>query len=195
MKSLSLSQPHMLVMVGAPGSGKTFFAEKFSETFHAPCVSYDRIQTVSDNNDDASTVYLLHILQELFKTNHTIIVDGFSGNRSRRTELKRTAEAAGYKTLFIWVQTDEATAKSRKIKESRKLGAPIDEQEYDQLAASFTPPAANERPVVVISGKHTYATQAKVILKHLAPPRRPVETSAMSERRTSNGNKRNIIIR
>jgi predicted kinase len=197
MKSLSLSQPHMLIMVGIPGSGKSFFAEKFSETFHAPYVGYDQILNISGDDDELSAKYMTYLLHELFKTSHTIIVDGLANTRAQRAELKRVADAAGYKPLFIWVQTDEATAKSRKISMSKKNGHPIADYEYERLASEFTPPVAIERPVIVLSGKHTYATQAKVVLKNLAPPRRPpVEPIPPApDRRIQPSNKRNITIR
>ena len=38
MKSLQLDKPHAIVMVGIPGSGKSFFADKFSAMFNAPYV-------------------------------------------------------------------------------------------------------------------------------------------------------------
>ena len=46
MKSLSLAKPLVLVVIGLPGAGKSFFARQFSETFGAPMVSGDRIRHV-----------------------------------------------------------------------------------------------------------------------------------------------------
>jgi predicted kinase len=193
MKSLSLSQPHLLIMVGLPGSGKSFFAEKFSEMFRAPYVNYDKIAEISKDND-LSAKYMAHFLHELFKTGHTIIVDGLADTRTQRAELKHLAHTAGYKPLYIWVQTDEATAKARKLKALKgdRHGA---EYEYDKLASSFAVPVATERPFVVISGKHTYATQAKAVLKNLATPRASSPKDITPERdRHQQASKRNITI-
>ncbi len=41
--------------------------------------------------------------------------------------------------------------------------------EFDALVDSFDPPHEKERPVV-ISGKHTYTSQLKIVLKQLAGP-------------------------
>lgn len=194
MKSLSLSQPHLLIMVGIPGSGKSFFAEKFSEMFHAAYVSYDRIIEVGEGNETSAASYMSYLLHELIKTGHTLVVDGLADTRAQRAELRHLAANAGYKPLFIWVQTDVATAKARALKGSggRKRG--LTPEEYDQLAAYFVPPRTMERPVV-ISGKHTYATQARVVLKHLAAPRAQAPPQTPPAARSDPSTRRNIIIR
>lgn len=194
MKSLSLSQPHLLVMVGIPGSGKSFFAERFSEMFHAPYVSYDRVMDVGGGNEESAAKYMTYLLHELIKTGHTIIVDGLADTRTQRAELKHLAASAGYKPLFIWVQTDAATAKARALKTSKDRGRPLTPHEFDQLAAYFVPLTAMERPVV-ISGKHTYATQARVVLKHLAAPRGQAPPQTPPNPRGGSPGRRNIIIR
>lgn len=194
MKSLSLSQPHLLVMVGIPGSGKSFFAEKFSEMFHAPYVSYDRVMDVGEGNEESAAKYMTYLLHELIKTGHTIVVDGLADTRAQRAEMKHLAAAAGYKPLFIWVQTDVATAKARALKNTKDRGRPLTPHEYDQLAAYFVPLTATEKPVV-ISGKHTYATQARVVLKHLAAPRGQAPPQTPPNTRGDSPGRRNIIIR
>lgn len=194
MKSLSLSQPHLLIMVGIPGSGKSFFAEKFSETFRAPYVSYDKMMQVGEGNAESGAKYMTYLLHELLKTGHTIVVDGLADTRAQRTELKHLAHVARYKPLFIWVQTDVATAKARALKAGKEKGHIVTPDEYHQLVSYFVPPAAMERPVV-ISGKHTYATQAKVVLKHLATARANAPTQVPSPSRSDSSGRRNIIIR
>ena len=41
MKSIKLNSPHALVVIGAPGSGKSTFAATFAETFNAPLIDRD----------------------------------------------------------------------------------------------------------------------------------------------------------
>lgn len=168
MKSLSLNQPHLLVTVGIPGSGKSFFAERFAATFNAPYVKYDTILAVAEGNSTISDMYAGYMLRELFKTGHTVMFDGPSASRAERDALKNLAASAGYACLFIWTQTDEATAKARFVKASRKNGHHAVGAHYEALMQEFSPPVAKEHPTVVVSGKHTYATQAKAVLKTLA---------------------------
>lgn len=167
MKSLSLSQPHLLIPVGIPGSGKTSFAEKFAATFQSPYIHYDTIMTATGHNGASSDALAGYMLKELFKTGHTLVFDGPTASRLERSALKELAASAGYKTLFVWVQTDTTTAKTRYIKSHHKLGRRVSGAQYDAAVRAFEAPSEKEQPIVVVSGKHTYATQAKAVLKNL----------------------------
>lgn len=193
MKSLSLTQPHLIVMVGVPGSGKSFFAEKFAETFNAPYVSLEKITPFTTSSSDAS-----HLMQqqtaELLKTRQSIIIEGDTDTRTERDRLARQARMAGYETLLVWVQTDPATAKSRSIRETKdKTNRTMSIDEYDRIVKRFTPPSVIEKPTV-ISGKHTYATQAKIVLKKLSAPRAEISTHDIAPVRQEERSRRNNII-
>lgn len=197
MKSLSLSQPHVIIMTGIPGSGKSFFAEKFADTFHAPYVSQAEVARRANVREAEATQVTLYFLQELLKSKQPVVFDGASETRTERAELARVARKAGYETLFVWVQTDIATAKGRSTKDLKgKTSQTLTPELFDQRVKRFTPPNAIEKPMVV-SGKHTYASQAKVVLKKLSAPRaastQPIEPPLRPA--TSAAPRRNIIIR
>lgn len=186
MKQLSLTKPHAIIMVGIPGSGKTFFAEKFSETFRAPLVSKEKLSAFAPDAADQLTDY---ILGEFLKTGQSLIIESNTDTRTARIDLARKVKTAGYETLLVWVQTDVNTAKMRSLKST---GTSSDD--YDRTAKRFTPPATPEKPVV-ISGKHTYATQAKVVLQRLSAPRTEISTHATPPIRPEERPRRNITIR
>lgn len=171
MKSLQLSKPHLVVMVGLPGAGKTFFANHFAETFHAPLVSWQSIRaelfdepTYSKDADAVVERVASHQLGELLKTGATIIHEGDSLVYSRRQALTKQAIEQGYEVLFVWVQTDPATAKTRASKQRR-----LTTDEFDAQSRRFTALKPSEQ-FVVISGKHTYASQLKIVLRRLSQP-------------------------
>jgi predicted kinase len=194
MKSLSLSQPHLIIVVGIPGSGKTFFAEKFAETFRAPYISREKILDIIDGPRDSIDTLVYYQLHELLKTRQSILLEGGADTHAERVEFARKARSCGYETLLIWVQTDQATAKSRYQKEN-KPGRVSSSREYDQLVKRFAAPLTIEKHVV-ISGKHTYATQAKVILKKLSEPRAEIATHTPPPARTEpSSGRRNITVR
>lgn len=158
-------------MVGVPGSGKSFFAEHFSDTFKAPIVSWNILRddlfndpTYSKEEDEVVERVADRLLGELYKTEKTLLFEGDTSSRAARQRIQKAAHAAGYETLFVWVQTDEATAKRR----AKKAGVPAEYSE--KIQKRFTPPKENE-PVLVISGKHTYASQLKIVLRRLSGPR------------------------
>lgn len=120
-------------------------------------------------------------LSELLKTQKTILLDGGANTRQDRIELRKKAQEAGYDVLLIWVQTDNETSKYRSMKRSSKkaddqYNVSLSADLYEQFAKKFTPPLTSENSMV-ISGKHTYATQAKIVLKKLAVPRAEAATA------------------
>lgn len=165
MKSLSMSQPHLIVMVGIPGSGKSFFAGKFAQTFNVPYVSFEAIDAIVDDADQTERLIALQ-LGELFKTKQSIVFEGSAVTRDERKELTQIAKKAGYQTLFIWVQTDPDSSSTR----ARRSG--WTDEELEAHSERFSSPHPSEKlKVVVVSGKHTFATQLKIVLKWLSAPR------------------------
>lgn len=170
MKSLSPSQPHAIIMIGIPGSGKTHFSEKFSETFHAPRVSQAIIAELAHIPAADAAPVALYQFEELLKTRHSVIFDGDTYSRTQRAKLAKRARKSGYEPLFVWIQIDQPTAESR----STGKGKSTSSDDFTRQIKRFTPPNAIEKTVVV-SGKHTYASQAKVILKKLSAKRESIQ--------------------
>ncbi len=174
-KTLFLSQPYLILMVGTPGAGKTFFAKQFSATFNAPFVNINKIRhdmfdhpDFSRDQEEKLEQFSHYLVEEIMRTKKTIIVEGKLDARIDRQEFVKLAEKNGYKTLIVWAQTVEAVAKNRAIKNLTKdKDFVLSEDDYQKIVGKFTSPNAKENPVV-ISGKHTFATQAKTVLKRIA---------------------------
>lgn len=177
MKSLSPPTPLVLVMVGKPGAGKTFFARQFSDTFRAPVVSYERIRyelfthpTFSQEEQTIVERLATYQVEELLKTNRSFIIDGGGNARKNRQNITGLAKPAGYNTLAVWVQTDDATAHARATKRNKRriddtLAPSISSDQFRSSAKLLTEPSREAH--VVISGKHNYSTQARAVLKKL----------------------------
>jgi predicted kinase len=180
MKPNETTKPHLIVMVGIPSSGKSFFAEHFAETFKAPIVSYDILRkkifsnpTFSKDEDDIIRNVSDYVLSEVLKTKKTVLYEGQTNLRTERYDISKKADKAGYNCLFIWVQTESVTAQKRATKSSLEKPA-LSIDEFNAKLKKFNAPNKNEK-VIVISGKHTYASQLKIVLKHLIQPRTEVE--------------------
>lgn len=178
MKPSDTVKPRIVIMVGIPGSGKSFFAERFSETFKAPLISLHKIQQeLPDSLDGSAKQILDYILGETLKTGKIIIYEGSTDRRSNRTDLAKKAYTAGYDPIFVWVQTEVNDAKRR----STKTGD-LSNDEFDIKLRQFSPPHSSER-FVVISGKHTYNTQLKAILKSIiAPASEPIKINTPTKK-------------
>lgn len=195
MKPLSLTRPHLIVMVGISGAGKSQFAAQFADVFKAPFVSRDAVlgqlsTKLTTDRDQLKTANRVteFFLNQLLKTGQTIVFDGASDSRAERAQLSKVAKEAGYESLFVWVQTDPAEAKRRAVKLNKAKS--VTPEEYEASLSRFYVPTANEN-VVVISGKHTFASQLKIVLKRLSGNRAEAVAHTNVPPRTG----RNIIIR
>ena len=168
MKPLTSASPHAIIMIGIPGSGKSSFADHFADTFQAPIVSQTKYQREYGISEADAEQLRNVILTEYMKTHRTVLIDGGLNAKEKREELVRRLVKAGYRPLIIWVQTDTAEAHRRAIKPYPR-GSGIRDEEFDRLLDEFEAPGEKEK-MVVISGKHTYTSQLKIILKQLATP-------------------------
>ena len=190
MKSLSLTIPRVIFVIGKPGVGKTHFASQFAETFGAPFVESDAIRhilagdepTYSKQEQQIVDAIVQLQMAELLKTKKTFIVEASTEAKSDRTKLARECSKVGYEPLFVWVQTDEATAESRATRKSRSTKNKLftmSQDRFEHLTKRFTVPGSSEESVV-ISGKHTYSSQVRTVLKRLAEPNRPTEATSVA---------------
>lgn len=164
MKSLQLDKPHAIVIIGIQGSGKTFFAEKFSQTFNAPFIEQSFFRQLAKDSGAADEL-MESVLLETLKTGRSVVVELAFASRNERMELSRKLKKSGYVPLYVWVQVDTETAMNRTY---RTHGTSQDE--YTETMRRFAPAHSSES-ALVISGKHTFATQAKAVLKRLSAPR------------------------
>lgn len=168
MKPLTSASPHAIIMIGIPGAGKSTFADHFAETFQAPIVSETKLQRQYDLSEPAAETLRDTILTEYMKTHRTVLIDGGLEAKDKREELVRKLIKSGYRPLIVWVQTDTTEAFRRASKPYPK-GSGLSSEEFERLLDIFQAPGEKEK-MVVISGKHTYASQLKIILKQLATP-------------------------
>lgn len=196
MKPVNPNKPHLIIMVGIPGAGKSFFAEHFAVTFKAPIVSFDKIRQELFNNptfnkteDEVIIKIANYMLDEIFKTDQTVIYEGQTDQRNDRTAIAKKARDSGYEPLFIWVQTEPTTAKLRATNSKNILRLTIDQ--FNSKIKQFSIPHSTEN-TIVISGKHTYNSQLKIVLKSLITPISSSETLTLNKSPNTN---RNILIR
>lgn len=168
MKPLTAASPHAIIMIGIPGSGKSAFATRFAETFQAPIVSPTTLQREYGLNQAGGEALADSILGEYMKTHRTVVIDGGLDIKEKREAMVRKLVKAGYRPLIVWVQTDTGESHRRAMK-PYPHGSGLKDAEFDLLLGQFEAPGNREK-MVVISGKHTYTSQLKIVLKQLATP-------------------------
>lgn len=176
VNAVKTSAPKLFCLVGLPGSGKTFFAEKFSDEYQIPFINLNKWRfslidqpTFSREEDAQLTDFAFDVLKQLFKTKQSLL---FEGNLSSRVDRRRYAQLArqhGYQPVVIWVQNVDAESKRRAVRLNRQ--APKDflitPELFDDLKQRFTPPNEVERPIA-ISGKHAFKMQYRSVLNRIA---------------------------
>ena len=158
------SKPRLLLVFGAPCSGKTTFAEKFAKRYN---LLYLDLKDLLDNGG-YSRETLLKSLELLTRTKMNVIIEGAIDTEKDRTEIRNIFRSASYKPALIWVQTDIATLRTRlRIRHHSVAKAKAILKETEQMEA----PSNHEYPII-LSGKHTFETQCKHVLAGLANARK-----------------------
>ncbi len=150
-----------ILVFGAPCSGKTTFAEKFAKKFDLAFFDFD---TIKEENR-LSNKNILLIVSLLARTRKTLIIEGGLATEKDRTEMRNVLRAGGYEPSLLWLQTDVNTIRTR-MKNKYHSAAKAKEL-YDKMVNEIEAPTETERPII-LSGKHTFETQARHALAGLA---------------------------
>ncbi len=179
MKHLQLTPPLLLVTMGYPGSGKTFFARQFSDLHTIARISEDNLrfelfENPLFNEDEADILKrIMHYsLDQLMRTGKTIMCEGTFLQTAQRKEIYELAAKNGYRTLVVWLQTDLETAATRaKNRDRRNLDSKysfsVDAQTFQEIRSQLERPSEKEQ-FVVISGKHAFKGQCLTVLRKIA---------------------------
>ena len=161
MEGNKKNKPRALLIFGAPCSGKTTFAEKFAKKFGLAWYDIDEIM---DENGFARQT-MLSVLEYIMRTRQTILIEGGLSTESNRTELRNLVRKCGYEPALIWVQTDVSTIRSRLKTKYRSVAKA--KQHFNDKTSEMEAPADYEKPII-LSGKHTFETQARHAITGLA---------------------------
>lgn len=154
-------KPRALLIFGAPCSGKSTFAEKFGKKFKLATYDLDELAEEHEFTRDETLI----ILEQVLKTRQTILVQGALNTEKERIEMRNLLRDNGYEPTLIWIQTDVSTIRSR-LKSKYKSVAKAKDF-YEKAVAEMEAPGENEH-AIILSGKHTFETQAKHVVAGLA---------------------------
>lgn len=180
VSGLSAAQPLLILVVGTPGSGKSFFGRQFAENYKFFYIDSGRYESelegLHSSNQEISAVARKLVgatYEQALKCFKHIVLEGQFNTLKERDEVLSKARKAGFGTLIVWVQTDEDTAKSRALNRDRrraddKYSLEINQDEFDDMVKGFQNPNPKKEVFVVVSGKHDFKSQGVVVLKKIA---------------------------
>lgn len=172
-----LNTPIAFIVVGTPGSGKSWFSRSISKNLHCIHLDSERIrfelfeeQSYNDEEEVVVENMVDYFAHTLTQSRASMIFDGTTSSIKRRKELYKFAEKNEYQPVLVWVQSNDELSKMRassKVNKSvaeykRKLTA----DQYDSLINKFEKPHEKEKPIV-ISGNHSARSQLKSIVTRL----------------------------
>lgn len=134
----------IIIVIGLPGTGKTYFAKYFAKETGAVHLNTDVVREKLGFKGDYDEKTKQQVYNELFKQakielqkGADIIVDGTFHQKRRRKQFERLAAEMSQDIYFIQLKVDEKTAKKRVNKERKYSEAGPDV--YDELKSGFEP--------------------------------------------------------
>lgn len=171
------TKPFLILLYGFPGAGKTYFARQLTEHLQIAHVHGDRIRGELFTNprydkeeNEVITQLMDYMTGEFLNAGLSVIYDANAMRVGQRRALRDMARKARIQPLLVWLQIDPDSAYSRTQARDRrrsddKFAGPSDRATFERLAGGMQNPQNED--YIVISGKHTFATQLSALLKRL----------------------------
>jgi predicted kinase len=169
-----LAKPILVCLYGFPGSGKSYVARKLAENVQMAHVSADRIRSELfehpryDSQENAIVAHLMNYMSEEFlAAGVSVVYDTNAMRLAQRRNLRALARKNRSEYLLIWLQIDIESGFARTQNRDRRTSddryaQPQTRLSYDKQLAALQNPQAED--YLVISGKHTFATQKSAIV-------------------------------
>lgn len=177
MPKIILAKPTIVCLYGYPGSGKSYVARNLAESIQLAHVSSDRVRNELfqspryDAQENAIVTHLMDYMSEEFLTSGVSIVYDTNALRiAQRRRLREMARKHRAAYLLIWLQIDIDTAFARTQERDRrtaddKYSEPQTRSTFERQVSGMQNPEGED--YLVISGKHTFATQKNSVINRL----------------------------
>ncbi len=133
----------IVIVIGLPGSGKSYFAERLARMIRAEYVNSDRLReemfrtrTYTDEEKNAVYNAMLAKMKEALLQKRTIVLDATFHKETKRKEFTREV-AGGENIVFIEVKADENIIRERL--KNRRPHSEADFNVYLLIQQQWTP--------------------------------------------------------
>ena len=175
-QTMTTSKPKIIMFLGYPGSGKSYFARQLADKIHAVRMNGDSmrialfktVEAINEHPDkktlnDQTFSAIDYAVSQILKVGHTVVYDAHHNKRSIREDLEKLATEYDAVPVVVWVktphevalkrgQTREASADSRNMTEEQMIAS------MNRHMANFDEPAENEH-VITIDGTAPFDKQ------------------------------------
>jgi predicted kinase len=154
-----MEQPTLFILLGYPGSGKSYFAKRLAADIRAVRLNADSIRhhMFSDEGSRFSPASFPLVIGALDYATTAILTAGYSvisdsshNKRRTRAKARQLAESAGARMVVVWVKTPLEIAKEREA--TRELTADqvrVKPEDFDRLVANLEEPRPDELSIVI----------------------------------------------
>ena len=170
MLKTKLTRPLIIMLLGLPGSGKSYTSGHIAELLGMALISEDKIReslfdkpTFTKDENSVVTQMMVMMTEEYLALGLPVMYDAGVNKLADRKNLREIARKHQANSLLIWLQVDQETAKIR-IRVSKKAKS-IPQESFEGIITSFQAP--HNEDYVVISGKHTFESQKQIIIRKL----------------------------
>jgi len=179
-----MAKPLIIVFLGYPGSGKTYFSRQLAEKLQAVTLNSDalrvsmfgsleRIEEIRQH--DRTRLYadvfgaMDYAARQALRAGHTVIYDAQQTKRENRLGIEKIAQETGSVPILVWIKTSRETAMKRgQEREARDDSNQYDAEKMARLIDRFESvtdvPDSNEN-VIEITGEQPFEEQFKVFLE------------------------------
>ncbi len=178
MSKIILNKPVLFCFYGYPGAGKSYVARNLEQTLQIARVSADGIRHELfarphyDAQENAVVAHLMNYMTEEFlKAGASVAYDTNAMRIMQRKKLYEMARKHKAEYLLLWLQIDTENAFIRTQRRDRrtqddKYSERQTKATFERQVALMQNPKAGES-YMVISGKHSFASQKSAILNRL----------------------------
>lgn len=175
MRTFNLKGPVLILPIGYPGAGKTYFSRNFAESNNFVHLQEDLIRNrlyskpsySKEENEHIEQV--IDLMMELFLDNgKSVVLDSNLIKAKDRKAKREIANDYKARVITVWIQTDLDTAFDRASNRDRrrideKYARNLNKEEFNSVIESLQRPARED--YAVISGKHDYKIQQNTVYK------------------------------
>jgi uncharacterized protein len=138
-----MNMPLLIVFLGFPGSGKTYFATKLAKEIRAVTLNSDALRVSMfksleaiekiRHSADQSRLYddvfgaMDYAAKQTLLAGHSVIYDAQQTKRENRRNIERIAKEAGAIPVLVWIKTSKETA----LRRGQEREARDDSHQYD----------------------------------------------------------------